>query len=151
MKEENVMWKKPNDAPEPRPAPPPPAPVAHPPRASARIGSSLVFKGELQGEEDLIIEGKVEGKIVLSKGSVTVGEKGRVEADVQATSIEVAGQVRGNLTGAERVVLHESGRVEGNIKTKSVVLANGCRFQGSIDMETERKDRALVPAARVGA
>jgi cytoskeletal protein CcmA (bactofilin family) len=146
------MWKKPNETPDSHPQSAPPASVVHSPRTpAARIGSSLVFKGELQGEEDLVIEGKVEGRIVLSKGNVTVGEKGRVEADVQATSIEVAGLVKGNLTGSERVVLHESGRVEGNIKTKSVVLANGCRFQGSIDMETEKRERALVPAARVGA
>jgi cytoskeletal protein CcmA (bactofilin family) len=103
----------------------------------ARIGSSLSFKGELYGEEDLLIEGRVEGRIVIKKGGVTIGEKGRVEADIEATSIHVAGSVKGDLSGADRVVLLETGRLEGNIKAKSVTLENGCRFRGSIDMESD--------------
>jgi cytoskeletal protein CcmA (bactofilin family) len=80
---------------------------------------------------------------------VTVGEKGRVEADIEAASIMVAGVVKGNLNGADRVVLHQSGRVEGNIVAKSVILENGCRFKGSIDMEGDAGSR--VPARPAAA
>jgi cytoskeletal protein CcmA (bactofilin family) len=151
-KEVKNMWKKTNhgEGPEERP------PVAVPPRppsvnvpssvkAPARIGSTLFFKGDLQGEEDLVIEGRIEGKIVIKQGNVTVGEKGRVEADIEAASIQVAGLVKGNLTGADRVVLLESGRVEGNITARSVSLENGCHFKGSIDMQS---DSAVRPSVR---
>ncbi len=143
------MWKKnepepPADrptsaAPAPRVAATPTPPVSTKP---ARIGANLSFKGELQGDEDLIIEGRVEGRISIKQGSVTVGDKGRVDADIEAASIQVAGTVKGNLTGADRVVLLESGRVEGNITAKSVILENGCRFKGSIDMEGDGASRA---------
>lgn len=137
------MWKKnepepptervPSAGTAPRAAAAAPSPSTKP----ARIGANLHFKGELQGDEDLIIEGRVEGRVSISQGSVTVGDRGRVDADIEAASIQVAGTVRGNLTGADRVVLLESGRVEGNITAKSVILENGCRFKGSIDMETD--------------
>ena len=69
---------------------------------------------------------------------MTVGEKGRVRADIKATNIQVAGEVDGDLTEREQVVLLETGRVHGNIKAKSVTLQNGAQFKGSIDMESAR-------------
>jgi cytoskeletal protein CcmA (bactofilin family) len=141
------MWKKtnPGEVPEERPpVAPPPRPVAAPStsvKAPARIGSTLYFKGDLQGEEDLVVEGRIEGRITIKQGNVTVGEKGRVEADIEAASIQVAGLVKGNLTGADRVVLLESGRVEGNITARSVSLENGCHFKGSIDMQNDSAPR----------
>jgi cytoskeletal protein CcmA (bactofilin family) len=148
-KEVKNMWKKtnPGELNEERPpvaAPPRPA-VASSIKAPARIGSTLFFKGDLQGEEDLVIEGRIEGKITIKQGNVTVGEKGRVEADIEAASIHVAGLVKGNLTGADRVVLLESGRVEGNITARSVSLENGCHFKGSIDMKS---DSAVRPSMK---
>ena len=144
------MWKKtnPGEVPEERPpVAPPPRPVAPSTsvKAPARIGSTLYFKGDLQGEEDLVVEGRIEGRITIKQGNVTVGEKGRVEADIEAASIQVAGLVKGNLTGADRVVLLESGRVEGNITARSVSLENGCHFKGSIDMQN---DSAPRPSAK---
>ena len=106
------------------------------PAQMARISGSLAIKGDLYGEEDLFIEGTIEGKITVKQGSVTIGERGRVLADIHATNIQVAGNVRGDLTGSERVVLLETGSVEGNITAKSVTLENGARFKGSIDMES---------------
>ena len=155
------MWKKtnPGEINEERP------PLAALPRptvpssikAPARIGSTLFFKGDLQGEEDLVIEGRIEGKISIKQGNVTVGEKGRVEADIEAASIQVAGLVKGNLKGAERVVLLESGRVEGNITARSVSLENGCHFRGSIDMQSDSAARPGIktttpqPAASISS
>jgi cytoskeletal protein CcmA (bactofilin family) len=124
-------------------------PAAPPVKAAARIGSTLTLKGDLQGEEDLVIEGRIEGKIAIKQGSVTVGEKGRVEADIEASSIQVAGVVKGSLTATERVVLLESGRVEGNITARSVSLENGCHFKGSIDMQTDSASRPVVKTTPV--
>lgn len=150
------MWKKtnPGESLEERPpvaAPPRPMTTVPPVKAPARIGSTLFFKGELSGEEDLVIEGRIEGRITVKQGNVTVGEKGRVEADIEAGSIQVAGLVKGNLTGADRVVLLESGRVEGNITARSVSLENGCHFKGSIDMQSDTAARPLVKSAPLPA
>ena len=135
------MWKKSDSTADGSPALEKPKTVpASPPRA-ARIGGSLAIKGDLYGEEDLFIEGTIEGNITVKQGSVTVGERGRVVADIHATNIQVAGDVRGDLTGSERVVLLETGSVEGNITAKSVTLENGARFKGSIDM-VESVDRS---------
>jgi cytoskeletal protein CcmA (bactofilin family) len=145
------MWKKPNSTESSPMLPPetPKKPLSTPSVSPARIGASLSLKGELHGQEDLVIEGAVQGKIILRQASITVGEKGRVEADIEAANIRVAGEVKGNLTGSENVVLHQSGRVEGNISAKSVTLENGCRFKGSIDMESQGKTRALKEDHRV--
>jgi cytoskeletal protein CcmA (bactofilin family) len=134
------MWKK-NEVNDSSVRPVTPAETVQPaqstpPARAARIGGSLSIKGDLYGEEDLFIEGRIEGKIMMKKGSVTVGEKGRVHADVEATNIHVAGEVEGDLHGREQVVLLETGRVQGNIKAKSVTLQNGAQFKGSIDMES---------------
>ena len=77
---------------------------------------------------------------------MTVGEKGRVRADVEATSIQVAGEVEGDLLGREQVVLLETGRVQGNIKAKSVTLQNGAQFKGSIDMESAGVGKRSAPS-----
>jgi len=137
------MWKK-NESNESSSRPATPVQPSSPgPTRTARIGGSLSVKGDLYGEEDLFIEGRIEGKITLKKGSVTIGEKGRVHADIEATNIQVAGEVEGDLLGREQVVLLESGRVQGNIKAKSVTLENGAQFKGAIDMESAgaSKDR----------
>jgi len=102
----------------------------------SRIGAGLLFKGELYGEADVIIEGRVEGKIALKQHGVIIEESGRVDADISASSICVAGEVHGNLHGTEQVVLLKTGRVEGDISAKSVTLETGAQFKGSIDMET---------------
>jgi cytoskeletal protein CcmA (bactofilin family) len=150
-KEAKNMWKKTNPGEGPEERPPvvaPPRPTVSPVvKAPARIGSTLFFKGDLSGEEDLLIEGRIEGRISMRQGNVTVGEKGRVEADIEAGSIQVAGFVKGNLTGADRVVLLESGRVEGNITARSVSLENGCHFKGSIDMQSDSAVRPGLKSA----
>lgn len=151
------MWKKTStgEFPEERPpvgAPPRPAAAAPPVvKVPAKIGSTLYFRGDLQGEEDLVIEGRIEGKISIKQGNVSVGERGRVEADIEAASIQVAGLVKGNLTGADRVVLLESGRVEGNITARSVSLENGCHFKGSIDMQSDSAVRTSAKSTTLSA
>ncbi|MDX1501440.1 MAG: polymer-forming cytoskeletal protein [Thermoanaerobaculia bacterium] len=113
----------------------------------ATIGPSIAVKGDLSGEEDLMIEGRIEGEIRLQKNSVTVGKSGRVKADIYGRSIGVEGEVRGNLYGDHEVVIRASGRVQGNIVSPRVILENGSKFKGSVDMEPARKS-AEPPVAR---
>ena len=104
-------------------------------RGPATIGPSIALRGDVTGEEDLIIEGRVEGKVLLKKHSVTIGRNGRVKADVFAKMVMVEGEVEGDLSGHEEVIIRQSGKVRGNIHAPRVTLDSGCRFQGSIDME----------------
>ena len=124
------------------PAPPPVAAARapEPPRArvAATIGPSIAIKGDVTGEEDLIVEGRVEGKILLKANSVTIGRNGRVKANVYANSITVEGEVEGDLIGKDEVVIRQSGKVKGNVAAPRVVLDSGARFQGSIDMEQQQ-------------
>ncbi len=137
------MWKK-NEARTYTPQTPAPAPVNQPERKKeglSTIGPSITVKGELFGKEDLEVQGKVEGTISLQKHSVSVGEDGRVKADIHAKSIQIGGEVKGNLFGEDEVVILRSGRVEGDIKASRVTLENGSKFKGSIDMEPKSEDK----------
>ena len=98
------------------------------------IGSTILIKGELSGDEDLLIEGRVEGKIELSKHNVTIGKNGRVKADVYGGVITIEGEVHGNLFGEDQLVLRQSSIVRGNIVAPRVILEDGADFKGSIDM-----------------
>jgi cytoskeletal protein CcmA (bactofilin family) len=155
-----MVWKK-NDDPsnfrpaEPSPATrpatntPPPAspssaPVASEPQRRgerATIGPSIFIKGDLTGDEDLVIEGRVEGKVDLKQNNVTIGRNGRVKADVFGRVVTVEGEVDGNVVAHEQALLRQSGAIRGNITAPRVVLEEGSRFRGSIDMEPKDTGR----------
>ena len=99
------------------------------------IGSSIVIKGTVTGDEDLLIEGKVEGTIDLKSNVVSVGQSGRVSADINAKIVNIEGEVTGDISGNEKVVISKSGNVRGNIVAPRVTLEDGAIFKGSIDMD----------------
>jgi cytoskeletal protein CcmA (bactofilin family) len=150
-----MVWKKPDDNPShPEPAPAPPRPAAAPPvdarrsdRATATIGPSIFINGDLSGDEDLVIEGRVEGKIDLKQHNVTIGKNGRVRADVFGNTVIVEGEVDGNLFAQQQAILRQSGAVRGNITAPRVMLEDGSRFRGSIDMESKESSRPAAQAA----
>jgi cytoskeletal protein CcmA (bactofilin family) len=117
------------------------------------IGSSIVIKGTVTGDEDLLIEGKVEGTIDLHSNVVSVGQSGRVSADINAKIVNVEGEVTGDITGNEKVVISKSGNVRGNIVAPRVTLEDGAVFKGSIDMdpgETSVKKVSLAAEKNTG-
>jgi len=128
-----------------------PAPVHRQPIGEqAVIGSSLIVKGDVLGEEDLMIQGQIEGKVVLKKNSITVGKNGRVKADLFGKIIVVEGVVQGNLFGEEKVIVRKSGDVRGNLTAPRINLEEGAKFKGSIDMEGDAapdRQRPLPGAA----
>ncbi len=147
------MWKKEEPAPQPQPAPPAPAPPmpsapAAPavPRERATIGQSITIVGDVSGEEDLTVLGRVEGRIDLSQNSVTIGRTGRIKADVFAKNVSVEGEVQGNVFAGEAIILRKSGGVHGNLTSPRVTLEDGCKFKGSIDMDPQSADRARAAA-----
>jgi cytoskeletal protein CcmA (bactofilin family) len=112
------------------------------------IGKSVVIKGELNGSEDLTIEGHVEGTIQLKEHVLTIGPNGRIKAQVFAKSVIVLGEVTGNVTASDKVDIRDNGSVDGDIVSPRVAIAEGAHFRGSVDMQ--RKGGAAVPAAKPG-
>jgi cytoskeletal protein CcmA (bactofilin family) len=102
---------------------------------SAIIGAKIRIKGELVGEEDLTIQGYVEGTIDLKNNNLTVGKDGKLKADVSAKTIIIEGDVEGDLFGEERIVIRESSNVRGSLVADRVSLEDGAKFRGSIDMD----------------
>ena len=120
-------------------------------RKPATIGSSIVIQGDVTGEEDLIVDGAIEGTVNFKDNNLVVSENGRVTANISARIIRVDGQVKGELYGSEQVVISPTGNVTGDIRAPRVVLEDGCTFKGSVDMDTEKatnSDRATTPRLR---
>ena len=153
------MWKrdeaaKPGGQSQPSPAPAPVTPAAPQVAAEAarpqpitsvdtprglektvNIGKSVIIKGELNGSEDLTIEGQVEGKIELRQNVLTIGPNGKIKAQVFAKSVIILGEVTGNVTATEKVDIRDNGSVDGDITAPRVAIAEGAHFRGSIDMQ----------------
>ena len=104
-------------------------------QAVSVIGESLHFKGDLSADEDLIIEGTVEGTINQGKCSLLLKPKGRIIADVNATKIIVEGTVEGDLRASVSVKVRKGGSVTGNIAAPTVGIDDGATFNGSIEMQ----------------
>ena len=147
-----MAWNKRDDQPNsPEPAPAAPRPVSSAPMTAspgpspeprrsgdrATIGPSIIIKGDLSGGEDLVIEGRVEGKVDLKQHNVTIGRNGRVKADVFGKVITIEGEVDGNVFAQEQAILRQAGAIRGNITAPRVILEDGSRFKGSIDMEVK--------------
>ena len=109
------------------------------PAPQALIGSKIRIKGELYGEEDVLVQGRVEGTIEMRENNLTIGADGHVMADAKAKQIIVEGEVRGDLSGEDKIVIKSTSNVEGNISAPCVSLEEGAKFKGMIDMEPNRK------------
>ena len=104
-------------------------------RDVVNIGKSVVIKGELNGSEDLTIEGHVEGKIELKDHVLTIGPNGKIKAQVFAKAVIVLGEVNGNVTASEKVDIRDGGSVDGDIVSPRVAIAEGAHFRGTVDMQ----------------
>ena len=143
------MWKKsePEES-HPQPAPasqaqPAPAQRNTMPQSQSKeravIGPTVFIKGDLSGDEDLLIDGRVEGKIQFPGHSVTIGKNGTIKADIYGKTITVEGKVEGNLHGGDQLIVRHSGTVHGNIIAPRVALEDGSNFKGNIDMSPKEK------------
>lgn len=110
---------------------------------TAIIGPKIRVKGELIGEEDLLIQGHVEGTIDLKGNNLTVGRQGVLKANVLAKTISIEGTVEGDIFGQERIAILSSSNVKGNLVADRVTLEDGAKFRGSIDMETGTQNAPL--------
>ena len=154
------MWKRDEAV---KPTAPAPAPAAHQPVSTApapqpetrrierdvvNIGKSVVIKGELNGSEDLTVEGHVEGKIELKDHVLTIGPNGKIKAAVFAKAVIVLGEVNGNVTASEKVDIRYGGSVDGDIISPRVAIAEGAHFRGSVDMQRKSGQPAAAQQAK---
>ena len=101
------------------------------------IGKTAVLHGELTANEDLTIEGRVEGKIELRQHVLTIGVHGKVKSEILAKSVIIIGEVDGNIVATDKVDIRNAGSVDGDIVSPRVAIAEGAHFRGSIDMQRE--------------
>src|SRR5881409_86715 len=154
------MWNKREEEVRPPEMPARPAPEPH--RAAApepvrggtmettsvgKIGKSIVIRGELSGNEDLTIEGTVEGKIELKDHNLTVGSTGKIQAEVYAKAVNIQGEVQGNIRAEDRIEIATSGTVKGDLVAPRIIIADGARFKGSVDMEKPGGETARTRSA----
>jgi len=112
------------------------------------IGKSVVIKGELNGSEDLTIEGHVEGTIQLRDHVLTIGPNGKIKAQVFAKMVIVLGEVQGNVTASDKVDIRDNGSVEGDLIAPRIAIAEGAHFKGSIDMQKKGAPQQAKPAGQ---
>ena len=104
-------------------------------RATARLGPSLHIKGEISGNEDLLIDGSVEGLIQLDERKLTVGATAKLTADIIAREVVVYGSVKGNLRAKDRIEIKKDGSVNGDLTTARISIEDGAYFKGSIEID----------------
>jgi cytoskeletal protein CcmA (bactofilin family) len=110
------------------------------------IGSKITIRGQVSGNQDLIVEGRIEGRVSL-ENRFTVEESGSVEADLEVVDAAFKGEVRGDLVASRSAILHPTARVVGNIRAPRLVIEEGARFSGSVDMEVELPAGVRAPNA----
>ncbi len=136
-----AMFRKTDDGGRPDIASPPRIGQARPVRSKnvSVIGPTMVFKGELSADEDLVIEGRIEGTIAHHKKHLTVGKQGRVMADIHASSVIIEGKHVGDIYSEGVVSLANGADVKGNIYCARIIMEDGARFKGMIDMSEPAK------------
>ena len=125
--------------------------------ATSFIGKLLVVKGEVSGEEALVVDGEVEGSIMLRGQRLTVRTNGRVRADIEARHVILHGRVEGDIQATERLELFKSASVKGDVSTGRISIEDGALFNGRLDInktelgltsETKPRATAAFPVAR---
>jgi cytoskeletal protein CcmA (bactofilin family) len=149
------MWNKRNDdsiQPRPEPVPPrrepapPPARDAAPSRNSAVIGPSMKIKGEISSQEELYVDGEVEGALEL-RHALVVGPNGKVRANIKARDAIILGSVKGNVEVSGKIAIRDKGSLIGDIRTAGISIDDGAYFKGSIDIVRPEPVRKAAESA----
>lgn len=121
--------------------------------ALAHIGKSVSIKGELSGSEDVYINGKLEGKIELSGGSLTIGPDAEIRADISARNVYVGGKLDGNIQAVDRTEMRKTSVVKGDVQTQRIAIEDGACFNGKLEISKESQTQpsaSLSAAAATG-
>ena len=117
----------------------------------AHIGKSVRIKGELSGSEDIYLDGEVEGTIQLSGNSITVGPNGKVQANVSARNVTVAGSLDGNIQASERTEFRKTATVNGDVQTQRIAIEDGAYFKGKLEIVAGPKSTSTGATASAAA
>ncbi len=117
----------------------------------AAIGKSVQIKGELQGSEDLMVDGMVDGTIALQESRLTVGPNAKVKANVSARDIVVMGSIQGNLQASGRIELRSGCHVVGDLKAARLSIEENAGFTGKVDLLTAEKPSSAAATAATTA
>ncbi len=144
------MWKKRNEEttppassprtgsagiqPEGATSPRPPITPARVPRAVATIGKAVQIKGQIYSEEDLRLDGQVEGTIELPGNSLIIGTSGKVQATIKAREVDVLGTVHGDIVAGDKITIRKAANLVGDLKSATISIEDGAYFKGSIDI-----------------
>ena len=104
------------------------------------LGRSVVFHGEFTANEDVLIEGEIEGALNLQDHCVTIGPNGKVKADINARHVVTQGSITGNISARDKIEIRRTGHVVGDLKTAAVAIEEGAYFKGSIEIVREEAD-----------
>ena len=121
------------------------------PGGLANIGKSVTIKGELSGNEDIYVDGQLDGSIQLPGNSVTVGPNGRVKADITAKNLTVGGTLDGNVHASERTELRKTAVVNGDVQTRRIAIEEGAYFKGRLEILTDTKTPVAAAVAAPAA
>ena len=135
-------------SPERPPAPPAPSAGGSGPVPATVIGAKVKFVGELSGDEDIVLQGRLEGNIRVNR-KVTLAASGELQGDVHARWVVVDGRVHGQILADERVELLASASVQGNVQAPKVIIAEGAQLQGNVAMSPPAGAPASSAAKKV--
>ena len=113
----------------------------------ANIGKTILIKGEISGQEDVYVDGQIEGSVQLIGNSLTIGPNGKVHASVAAKNVTVGGSLEGNIQASERTEMRKSAVVNGDVQTRRIAIEEGAFFKGKLEILTEAKAASNVAAA----
>jgi cytoskeletal protein CcmA (bactofilin family) len=113
---------------------PPPADLDR----TARLGPTLAFQGELTGQEDLVLQGKFQGKLNLPGSNLLVAEQGKIEAEIRIKNVTIRGEVAGNIHASGRVVIEKTGRMKGDLDASRISIEDGAQFKGTVKILSKR-------------
>lgn len=132
--------------PSPAPTPSPSTSSVSSAGKTAVLGATIKVKGDISGEENLLIEGQVEGSVSLSSHELTIGKTGKLNANLTAKNIRIDGQVDGDIIGKEKVIVTSTSQIKGNIVTPKMTLEEGARFKGTIDIDPAHANNNAAPS-----
>lgn len=100
-----------------------------------RIGTTIVITGEVTSGEDVTVDGRIDGQVLVRDAALTIGERAQIKADVRGARVVVSGFVTGAISASERIELTATATVDGSLSANRVVIAEGAQFNGRIDMD----------------